>query len=514
MNLASGLADAARDDTVGRLKQTNRNDQKLCRVRAIGRRPACQWRWGVVGLIWTLGGGVISWAEPPRTVGPPTQAQATAVSQRAEEALGIGKWIWTTNFGDKQVCRLWRSFTVPATNTVRRATLRMTADNLYRVFLDGREIGQGGNWRSLTDYDLTWLLGGGAHALAVEAQNDGLEGGVILGLTLEYADGRRERIVSDRSWWVVPNDYSRWLRRSIPDPRWQPALEVGVLGQFPWWVEPITILALPPLRPEEIRFWQTGWFLAAVLSVTGVVTGLSLWLAARLVVQTRAEQMLTRERALIARDIHDDLGAGVTQLVLQSEVAQTEFPEGSAARERFQQLAEKGRTVAHTLEEVLWAVNSKRDTLRDFTSYLCKYAQSSLANTPVRCRLEVQPDMPTLAFDLPVRRSLFLAVKEALHNVAKHSAATELHLSIQRRGDTVVVQVADNGRGFDPALPAAGNGLENMHTRLAELGGACEINTAPGAGCHIAFTMPLAHPFRAKPWWRRQATPEPQLPEP
>jgi signal transduction histidine kinase len=96
--------------------------------------------------------------------------------------------------------------------------------------------------------------------------------------------------------------------------------------------------------------------------------------------------------------------------------------------------------VSHSLEEVLWAVNSKRDTLRDFTSYLCKYAQSFLASTPIRCRLDVQPEMPASAFDLPVRRSLFLAIKEALNNAAKHSGATELFLRIHRERDRWSVQ--------------------------------------------------------------------------
>jgi len=217
----------------------------------------------------------------------------------------------------------------------------------------------------------------------------------------------------------------------------------------------------------------------------------------------RAQKLLERERALIARDIHDDLGAGLTQLVLQGEVAQTEFPEGSTARARLNQLSDKARAVSHSLEEVLWAVNSKRDTLRDFTSYLCKYAQSFLGATAIRCRLDVQPDMPTSEFDLPVRRSLFLAVKEALNNAAKHSGASELFLRIYREGDRVIVMVEDNGRGFDATLPTEGNGVFNMQQRLAEMGGACRFFSEPGAGCRVEFNMPLAHPIRRESWWRR-----------
>jgi signal transduction histidine kinase len=460
------------------------------------------------------GGDAIADSRGP---GPASHAAPTPEAERVATELGLGRWIWTTNFADKQVCRLWRTFTIPATNAVRKANLRLTADNSYRLYLDGREIGQGGNWKSLTDYDVTWLLTPGVHVLAVEGFNDGLEGGLILGLKMEFADGARMFLPSDKSWYVVPGETRRWLRRTHPDPQWMHALEVGVLGQFPWWLYPVSIVAPPPLRPEVLYFWQTGWFLAGIMTVAAVALVLSVRLAAKLAVQTRAQKLLERERALIARDIHDDLGAGLTQLVLQGEVAQTEFPEGSAARARLDQLSDKARAVSHSLEEVLWAVNSKRDTLRDFTSYLCKYAQSFLSNTAIRCRLDVQSEMPASAFDLPVRRSLFLAIKEALNNAAKHSGATELFLRIHREGDAVLVMVEDDGCGFDATLPAEGNGLANMQQRLTEMGGECYLTTEPGAGCRLEFKMPLAHPIRRESWWRRlfrrDKTPDPH-PEP
>lgn len=471
----------------------------------LSQRPVHQpavwlvWLWfACVGTIHAAEGA--AW---PRKLDAVTVAKPTPESEKAAADLGLGRWIWTTNYTDKQTCRLWRSFTLPNTNGVRKANLRLTADNSYRLYLDGREIGQGGNWRSLTDYDVTWLLGSGSHVLAVEVFNDGLEGGLILGLKIEFADGQKMLLTSDKSWYVVPDDVRRWVKRRSPDARWMRAQEVGVIGQAPWWDRPLGLVSPPPLRPEELYFWQTGWFLTTVLAVTGIAVGLSLRLAAKLAVQMRAQKLLERERALIARDIHDDLGAGLTQLVLQGEVAQTEFPEGSAARERLNQLSDKARAVSHSLEEVLWAVNSKRDTLRDFTSYLCKYAQSFLSATPIRCRLDVQPEMPASPFDLPVRRSLFLAVKEALHNAAKHSGAGELFLRIQRAGDRVIVVVEDNGRGFDATLQTEGNGLANMQQRLAEMGGSCLFLTEPGAGCRVEFNMPLTHPIRHEPWWKR-----------
>jgi signal transduction histidine kinase len=195
----------------------------------------------------------------------------------------------------------------------------------------------------------------------------------------------------------------------------------------------------------------------------------------------------------------------LTQLVLQSEVAQTEYPEASPVRAHFSQFCGRARAASQALDEVVWAVNSKRDTLRDFSSYLCKYAQTFVSNTTMRCRLDVQPDMPASVFDLSVRRGLLLAVKEALNNAAKHSEANEILLHISKEGEHVIVVVADQGKGFDPELLSGErNGLQNMMQRLADLGGTCNITSAAGAGCRVEFRMPLAHPAaRGRFSWRR-----------
>ena len=427
---------------------------------------------------------------------PLTKPQpVTPQAEKVIEQLGLGSWIWTTNFDDKQICRFWNSFEVPENDRVRQALLRITADNSYHVYLDGREIGEGSNWKSLTEYDLTFLVTPGRHVMAIEAFNDGREAGVLLGMRITFASGEKMKLLSDESWRVVPNSARRWLSGSRPNPNWPAATVVGVVGQNPWWLNPVNIMTPPTLQPYELNFWQTKWFLSTVLSVCAVALGLSLWLAAKLALRTRAQQLLDLERARIARDIHDDLGAALTQLVLQSEVAQTEYPEASTARAHFSHFCGRARAASQALDEVVWAVNSKRDTLRDFSSYLCKYAQHFLSNTPIRCRLDVQQGMPASVFDLSVRRGLLLAVKEALNNAAKHSEASEILLRINKEGEHVVVVVEDQGKGFDPEmLSGEGNGLQNMMQRLRELGGTCQITSAAGAGCRVEFRVPLAHP--------------------
>jgi signal transduction histidine kinase len=261
-----------------------------------------------------------------------------------------------------------------------------------------------------------------------------------------------------------------------------------------------------------VHFWQTGWFQLPVLALLVLTLGACLWLQTQLTLQATSQRLLQAERIRIARDIHDDLGAQLTQLVLLGEVAQREQPEASPAQVQFNRICALARELSHGMDEVVWAVNARRDTLRDFASYVCKYAQVFLNPTPIRCRLDVETELPATEFDLPVRRNLFLAVKEALNNAAKHSQAAELFLRIHRDNDTLVVAVQDNGRGFDPArLGGERNGMANMAQRMEEIGGGCEFFSQPGGGCRVIFTVPLKHQPRHRwfKWFQRRPAPGP-----
>lgn len=427
----------------------------------------------------------------------------------ADATNHLGQWIWETNTFDKQTCRLWKAFEIPRGAKTAKAILHITVDNGYSLFLDGREIGRGSDWRTVTEYDVTRLLEPGRHVIAVEGFNDRLEAGLIFGLHVELVDQRILDVLSDDSWFVASDSQRNWMSRKTPAPNWHRAIIVGSINHHPWEIWPIGFTVEPALIPVVVHFWQTGWFQISVLALLLAITGVCLWLRTQLALKTRSQGLLQAERVRIARDIHDDLGAQLTQLVLLGEVAQREQPQGSQTRNQFNQICALARELSHGMDEVVWAVNARRDTLSDFASYVCKFAKAFLDPTPIRCRLDVEPDLPAVVFDLPMRRNLFLAVKEALNNAAKHSGAKELFLRIHRDGDALVVTVEDNGRGFDPGrLGGERNGTANMMQRLAEISGKCELFSAPGAGCRVVFTLPLKNSPRAGwlDWFRPRQT--------
>ena len=422
-----------------------------------------------------------------------------SLAERGSYNFGdMGSWIWGAETRDRQTCRFWKAFEIPDGGKVLRARLRITGDNEYILYLDGFELGRDAEWRHLYEYDLTTILTPGRHILTVEGYNSFNEAGMILGLRIGLADGRVIAVKSDASWVVGADGVPGWERvpdwqkMSSPPASWPAATVIAACGAGPWAVSPWAVDIVPVLHREVIPFWKSGWFELTMLLVSATLLIITIYTLTQLGLRMKAQRLLQVERARIARDIQDDLGMRMTELVLQGEVVQSELPETSRQRLQLAQICEDARGALRAMDEVLWAINPRRDNLREFTTYVCKYAQTFLKTTAITCVLEVDPELPAQSFDLPLRRTLLLAVKESLNNAAKHSRATEVVLQIHLRAQDLVVAVLDNGRGFEPQFARSDrNGLTNLQQRMAELGGQCQIASAPGKGCRVELVMPL-----------------------
>jgi signal transduction histidine kinase len=421
-----------------------------------------------------------------------------------EVTNGLGSWIWARITLNKQTVRLWHSFEVPKTNPVVRAELRIAADNAFRVWLDGQELGSGSDWRTLSIYYLEGKLNAGAHALAVEGFNDNDQAGIILGLRLEMANGQELQVRSDRTWRVVPNSAHDWETALRADESWPNASLARNFGRIPWWTVPTSVLNIRGALPKPIPVWESREFQVGLFAGCGVFVVICLYLLIQLVSQSKAHHLVQGERDRIARDIHDDLGSKLTQLLLIGEMQQIRLAPASVAP--LSQMCDRARNILDTIDEVVWIVNSQHDNLEDFAIYVCKSAQHFLESTPICFRFDVAAELPCQTLGQLIRRNLFLSIKEALNNAAKHSHATELSIRIELVGFRLNVVVADNGRGFDSTRTnQERNGLTNMKQRMEEIGGVCEVASRPGEGCQLSFRVPLKHPsflkrlFRARP---------------
>lgn len=241
-------------------------------------------------------------------------------------------------------------------------------------------------------------------------------------------------------------------------------------------------------------FWKTSWFWgAAVILITALMLGISryfVWHRMRSeMVRLKQQRALEQERLRIAHDIHDDLGARVTQISLLSAMSQenTSFPD--KARADFGKVSKMSRELVSALYETVWAVNPENDNLEALGNYLCQMAKQLCEQTTLRCRFHVQ-DLPhEVQVSSQTRHNISLAVKEAVHNIIKHARASEVTIRMAFAGDFLDVSVQDDGTGFQPAENIPGNGLSNMKQRLQNIGGACFVESKPGQGTTVRMRL-------------------------
>jgi ligand-binding sensor domain-containing protein/signal transduction histidine kinase len=244
-------------------------------------------------------------------------------------------------------------------------------------------------------------------------------------------------------------------------------------------------------------YWQTWWFrfagwLAGVLAVSGSAAG---WLRHRQKLRLRAlerQHAVEQERARIAQDMHDELGSRLTKAGMITGMIGRDLAQAPLPQQRLQTLHETLGEITTAMDELVWAVNPKRDTLDGLANYITRFAQEFFAATPISCVLNVPADLPAATLTAQVRHNLFLAFKEALNNAGRHSGATEVIITIEASGGRLCLEISDNGKGFSTGgIRAGARGLENMRDRLTSIGGRCRLNSIPGRGTTVTLQMPL-----------------------
>jgi signal transduction histidine kinase len=240
--------------------------------------------------------------------------------------------------------------------------------------------------------------------------------------------------------------------------------------------------------------YQTWWFYAVCgITTVTLVGGSVMWRLRELRRIHRLQQQaaIVTERTRIAKDLHDGLGADLSRLTLLADLAGGE--PGADTGEHIQKLSRTSRQAARDLKELIWLANPANDTVEGLVSRICQTAEDLLRDARIRCRLDVAPHLPPYPLSLEQRRNLLLVVREALNNILKHAAATEVWLRAHARGGGLQLVIEDNGRGFDPASVQPGTlGLMSMRQRIENLGGTFTLESRPGTGTKLAIEIKLA----------------------
>jgi ligand-binding sensor domain-containing protein/signal transduction histidine kinase len=269
---------------------------------------------------------------------------------------------------------------------------------------------------------------------------------------------------------IPPGSYRFEVAATDSDGRWTPTSAGVALVVTPlWWqrrpVEAAGIILLVAVSAFTARF-------------------VALRRARARLAELEREQALERERSRIARDLHDDLGSRLAQIAI--------IAEGPEASRSFERVSGVAHDAMRTMDELVWTVNARNDTVESFSEYAAEFANEHLALAGLRYRLQFQPDLEGFALAADTRRHLYLAFKEAIHNIVKHAGATEVHIGLTVKDGILTLDVADDGRGL-PAAAAAGtgNGLHNMRERMAAAHGWLRIDSSAGGGTRLTFSAPL-----------------------
>jgi ligand-binding sensor domain-containing protein/signal transduction histidine kinase len=266
----------------------------------------------------------------------------------------------------------------------------------------------------------------------------------------------------------------------------------------------VTVTMLP-------YFWQTSWFMAlAILTTLGSVAGSVRYVVKqklqRRIERVERERAIEAERGRIANDIHDDLGSGLTEIIILSELAQSSEISAEAVQADVRKVTGKARALTQSLDEIVWAMNLQNDTLDSFVTYACNFAQEYLQLAKIRCRLDVPAQLPNVPLTADIRHNLFMVLKETLNNIVKHAEASEVWIRIEIEPERFTLSIRDDGRGFrlnptaDGPVETEGqnlnsnlgkDGLVNMRKRLKNIGGQLHLESRAGGGTRVELTIPL-----------------------
>ena len=211
---------------------------------------------------------------------------------------------------------------------------------------------------------------------------------------------------------------------------------------------------------------------------------------------TLQQRALDTERLRISRDIHDNVGSRLTEIILLSELARRHQASASELEMHVGRLSNVAREVVRDLDEIVWAVNPKNDYLDNLADYIFEYVENFLGMTSIRFRVDVAEDVPHQPLSSAARHNLFLVVKEALNNVVKHSGATEVWVRAKTEHRALTFEIEDNGKGFEPQPDELGNGLGNMEKRMKEAGGSFYLASCSGKGTRVRVRVPLCRSGR------------------
>ncbi len=269
---------------------------------------------------------------------------------------------------------------------------------------------------------------------------------------------------------------------------------VKAINTFDRWPDQEIALAITITPP----WWRTWWAYAVyTFFVVGLLSSIYRVRLRQIQLHQQVqmerlehERALDRERVRISQDMHDEVGASLSEISILSELARRNLQKPEEAAARVQEISERSGEVITNIGEIIWAINPTNDPVDNLISYLRRYAVHYLGLADITCMFSVADEIPPFTFSSAVRRNIFLVVKEALHNVVKHAVASEVTTRIEFIEKGMEIRIEDNGKGFVPEEHyGSGNGLTSMQQRLSDIGATIRVESEPGCGTKVLICV-------------------------
>ncbi|HEY6320025.1 MAG TPA: two-component regulator propeller domain-containing protein [Thermoanaerobaculia bacterium] len=246
--------------------------------------------------------------------------------------------------------------------------------------------------------------------------------------------------------------------------------------------------------------WQRWWFLV----LAGVATALLAWALHQARLSRLVE--LERVRARIAADLHDDLSSSLSRISILSELGRRRIADPAALEATMlDQIGETARELMETIGDIVWAIDARRDDLESLLARIRRFAGDLLEARGVSVLFAAPEGAAGISLRPEAKRELYLVLKEAIHNAARHARAKEVRIEVAAARGELVAEVRDDGVGFAAGSPGEvgtvgavgapsgnhGHGLRNLRTRAVKLGANLSVDSAPGAGTRVRLSLRL-----------------------
>ena len=242
-------------------------------------------------------------------------------------------------------------------------------------------------------------------------------------------------------------------------------------------------------------FWKKSWF-TTILVISAIII---LFITIRFIAKRKfekhlilyeSERKLSEERTRIADEMHDDVGADLSNLLLKIRMDEMNYTSNDSIDLTGMRLATSN--IIKKMDEIIWSLSAQKDTIEGLVNFLAKYHQDVINSNKMTGKLKVPSQIPELFIRAELRRDIFLTVKEAVNNTLKHAKASELNLSISLKDFVIEICISDNGNGFNQNQKNSGNGLLNLQKRAFKNSGNFILKSSENFGTEIILSFPIS----------------------